>query len=103
MHSAAADSCAGTEMLLQVTVDRRRHGRNVVFDEAVRDCPEVLECLLLSGDMGYWLRVRVASLADYEDLRERLLTLLPGVQRITASVVLQSIVGNGAAALLSSG
>nr|WP_246359912.1 Lrp/AsnC ligand binding domain-containing protein [Stakelama sediminis] len=58
------------------------------FEEAVLRRNDVLECLLLSSDMNYWLRLRLACLTDFETIRADLLADLPGVQDMMASFVI---------------
>lgn len=50
--------------------------------------------LRLFGDPGYLLRVVAIDLNDYATLRDKKLATLPGVQRITSTIVMKRIVDN---------
>lgn len=60
------------------------------FERAVRDMPEIIGAHRLSGDLDYVLRVRVASVADYDGFYQRLIDRVP-LSDISASFVMQDI------------
>lgn len=62
-----------------------------IFETAVADFPEVMECYLMTGEADYQLRVLVPSLADFEDVLRRL-TRIEGVAQVTTSFALRPIV-----------
>ena len=62
-----------------------------IFETAVADFPEVMECYLMTGEADYQLRVLVPSLADFEDVLRRL-TRIDGVAQVTTSFALRPIV-----------
>lgn len=77
--------------LVNVTLERQGEDPAAAFHGAVRDMPEVVECLLMTGDADYQLRVVVPQLADFSRfVLDRLMTL-PGVASIRSSIVLQSV------------
>lgn len=55
------------------------------FEEAIRHCPDVLECHLMSGDADYLLRVTAAGTADYERIHTRC------VARIRSNFALRTV------------
>jgi DNA-binding Lrp family transcriptional regulator len=61
------------------------------FEAAVRACPEVLECHLMSGDADYLLRFAAADTADFERIHKVYLSRMPGVARIRSSFTLRQV------------
>ena len=56
--------------------------------------PEIRHAERLFGDPDYLLRVVAIDLNDYATLRDQKLATLPGVQRITSTIVMKRIVDN---------
>ncbi len=62
------------------------------FETAVRLCPNVLVCYLLSGEYDYILRVAAQDLADYERIHREWLSALPHVVKIVTSFSLREVI-----------
>lgn len=62
------------------------------FEKAVRLCPNVMACYLMSGEYDYVLRVVVRDLQDYERLHRDWLSALPHVVKINSSFALREII-----------
>lgn len=62
------------------------------FEQAVKLCPNVLSCYLMSGEYDYVLRVVVRDLEDYERLHRDWLSALPHVVRINSSFALRDVI-----------
>jgi DNA-binding Lrp family transcriptional regulator len=62
-----------------------------VFDAAIRQRPEVMECYLMSGESDYMLRVLVEDLIQYQKLMFEVLTQIPGVANIRTSFALSQV------------
>lgn len=88
MNGDFTDKPDQMQLILHLQIDRRRSTGNVDLAKVICDFPEIIEGMRLSGDSGYWLRVSINQLSQYEALRDRLIETLPEVRRITASVVL---------------
>ena len=86
---------AGWSVMVLVSVALERHGeaRAEAFHQAVRRLPEVIECLLLTGDSDYQLRVVAPDLEAYARFVTDTLMRLPGVASIRSGVVLTEIKG----------
>jgi Lrp/AsnC family leucine-responsive transcriptional regulator len=86
-------SAVGLDVTALVSVTLERHGENpaAVFHAAVVDLPEVLECLLITGDADYQLRVVAPSLADFSRFVLDRLMKLPGVASIRSAIVLEAV------------
>ncbi len=62
------------------------------FEAAVKRCPNILSCHLMSGEYDYVLRIAARDLADYERIHKQWLTALPHVTKINSSFALREIV-----------
>lgn len=62
------------------------------FEAAVKRCPNILSCHLMSGEYDYVLRIAAKDLADYERIHKQWLTALPHVTKINSSFALREIV-----------
>lgn len=80
------DEGAIVNVLVQVTLDRQTEDYLSRFEHAVRQCPEVRECFLMTGAVDYWLRVEVDSVDAYERIHGEILSRLPGVTRINSNI-----------------
>lgn len=84
-------------VIVQITLERQTDDFLRRFDAAVRKCPEVRECYLLSGSSDYLLRVVAHDPADYDRIYKDQLSRLPGVVRIQSSFAIRSVVRPGVA------
>ena len=84
----------GFEALVSVTMDREDAGTVAAFEAALVAVPEIRHAERLFGDPDYLLRVVAIDLNDYATLRDNKLATLPGVQRITSTIVMRRIVDN---------
>ena len=82
----------GFEVLVQVTMDREDAATITRFESGLAGIPEVRHAERLFGDPDYLVRVATADLAAYQALRDEKLATLPGVQRLTSTIVMKSIV-----------
>jgi len=82
----------GFEVLVQVTMDREDASTIREFERALAGIPEVRHAERLFGDPDYLVRVATASLAAYQALRDEKLAALPGVQRLSSTIVMKRVV-----------
>lgn len=61
------------------------------FESAVKNCAEVLECHMMSGNADYLIKVAASSTAHYEKIHRRTLTRLPGIASMRSNFVLKTI------------
>lgn len=83
---------AGFEVLLFVTI--RDLARIAEVDAALVAIPQVIEAQRLFGDPDYLLRVRVENLEAYQRLYDDRLATIPGVARMTSTIVLKTVVAS---------
>ena len=62
------------------------------FEEAVRRCPNIIVCYMVSGEYDYILRVAARDLKDYERIHRDWLSALPHVVQINSSFALRPII-----------
>jgi Lrp/AsnC family transcriptional regulator, leucine-responsive regulatory protein len=62
------------------------------FEAAVKRCPNVLVCYLMSGEYDYLVRVAAKDLADYERIHKQWLSAMPHVIKINSSFALREVV-----------
>lgn len=62
------------------------------FETAVKLCPNVLSCYLMSGEYDYILRVAARDLEDYEHIHKDWLSALPHVVKINSSFALREVI-----------
>ena len=62
------------------------------FEAAIRHCPNVLSCHLMTGDFDYVLRIAARDLADYERIHKEWLTAMPHVTKINSSFALREVI-----------
>ena len=84
----------GFEVLVQVTMDREDAATIARFESSLADVPEVHHAERLFGDPDYLVRVATADLAAYQVLRDEKLATLPGVQRLSSTIVMKRVVDN---------
>lgn len=77
---------------VRVRLDQQDDRHLAVFEEAVGNFPEVMECYLMTGDADYQLRVLVRDLGSFEDFLRHKLTRIPGVAQLTTSFALRPVV-----------
>jgi DNA-binding Lrp family transcriptional regulator len=94
-YRAVVDPAAiglGFEVLVQVTMDREDAATIADFERGLAEIPEVRHAERLFGDPDYLLRVATADIAAYQTLRDERLATLPGVGRLTSTIVMKPIV-----------
>jgi DNA-binding Lrp family transcriptional regulator len=82
----------GFQALVFVTMRQEDRDTLLGFEEAVARIPNVVQAQRLFGDPDYLLRVVTADLKAYADLEDDVLAALPGVQRLTSTLVMKQIV-----------
>lgn len=83
---------ARTVVIVQITLERQTEDAFNRFEAAVRQCPEVCECYLMTGASDYQLRVEARDAADYERIHKEQLSRMPGVSRIQSAFAIRTVV-----------
>jgi Lrp/AsnC family transcriptional regulator len=79
------------EVFVRVRLSERGLKATELFEQQVLECPEILECHMLLGEIDYRLRIVVQSLAEYEVFLREKLSRLPGVRDIESSIVISTV------------
>jgi DNA-binding Lrp family transcriptional regulator len=81
----------GSCVLAEINLDR--HGDNVVeeFEQAIRECPQIIECHSTTGKGDYLIKVVTPDIAQYDAFLYSVVFKLPGVREIRSAVVLREI------------
>ena len=83
--------------ILMISMDRHTPERFANFDRIVADLPEVLECLLITGqDADYQLKVIVNDMDGYQRLLLDKITRIEGVSGVHSSFVMRQVVNKTA-------
>lgn len=93
-YTALVNGAGGDDKLVvltQITLDRQTEEFLNRFEAAVRRCPEVTDCYLMTGLADYFLKIEVKNAADYERLHKEVLSRLPGVARIQSSFAIRTV------------
>jgi Lrp/AsnC family leucine-responsive transcriptional regulator len=79
--------------LVHISMDQHTPERFAHFEASVRALPEVLECLLITGqDADYQLKAVVRDMDGYQDLLLNRITRIEGVSGVHSSFVLRRVV-----------
>ncbi|OAI11413.1 AsnC family transcriptional regulator [Methylomonas koyamae] len=90
--------------LVQISMDRHTPERFASFEAAVAEIPEVMECLLITGQAAdYQLKVAVKDLDAYQELLLKRITGISGVSGVHSSFVLRRVVDKTAFAVGAAG
>jgi DNA-binding Lrp family transcriptional regulator len=78
-------------VFVSVSLEKQVEQALEVFQDAIRDRPEVMECYLMTGEADYLLRVVVPDLMAYERFLMDHLTRVPGIASIKSSFALKQV------------
>ena len=79
--------------LIQISMDRHTPERFANFEARIAELPEVLECLLVTGqDADYQLKVVVRDMDAYQELLLNRITRIEGVSGVHSSFVMRRVV-----------
>jgi Lrp/AsnC family leucine-responsive transcriptional regulator len=79
--------------LIYISMDRHTPERFANFEAKVSELPEVLECLLVTGQQAdYQLKVIVRDMDAYQELLLQKITRIQGVTGVHSSFVLRRVV-----------
>jgi DNA-binding Lrp family transcriptional regulator len=80
------------EALVFVTMRGADRETVVTFEQAVTKVPYVLKAQRLFGDPDYLLQVIARDLTAFQQIYDEQLSTLPGVQRLTSTLVMKRVV-----------
>ncbi|MGQ0662133.1 MAG: Lrp/AsnC family transcriptional regulator [Pseudomonadota bacterium] len=78
-------------VFVNVSLERQIESSLEIFEKAILERPEVMECYLMTGDADYLLRVVVPDLRAYEQFLMAHLTRVAGISSIRSSFALRAV------------
>jgi DNA-binding Lrp family transcriptional regulator len=81
----------GVTVFVQISIDLQVEGRLEIFEKAVVQRPEVLECHLMTGDADYLLKVVVRDVSAYERFLADSLYRIESVAGVKSSFALKQV------------
>ncbi len=79
--------------LVHISMDQHTPERFAHFESAIREIPEVIECLLITGQAAdYQLKVVVRDMDSYQDLLLNRITGISGVTGVHSSFILRRVI-----------
>ena len=93
-HARLSDKALGHSMtaIVHISLSGQFARTLAEFENAVKLCPNVVSCYLMSGEYDYILRVTVRDLEDYERLHRDWLSALPHVVKLNSSFALRNVI-----------
>ena len=88
---ALAKLGSATTVLVEVTLKQHRIEDFEVFERAVRQVPEIVECLATGGGVDYLLKIVSPDIDAYQRLIDELLTANIGIDRYFTYVVTRTV------------
>ena len=80
------------EVLVHVTMDREDAATIAQFEDGLAKVAAVRSAERLFGEPDYLLRVVTADIGAYQVLRDEQLATLPGVHRLSSTIVMKQVV-----------
>lgn len=79
--------------IIGISMDRHTPERFSGFEAAVKEIPEITECVLITGQQSdYQLKVLVRDMDSYQDLLLNHITRIEGVSGVHTSFVLRKVI-----------
>jgi Lrp/AsnC family leucine-responsive transcriptional regulator len=79
--------------IIQINMDRHTPERFEEFERTVMEFPEVVECLLVTGQSAdYQLRVRVPDMEGYQAFLLNKITRIKGVTDVHSSFIMREVI-----------
>lgn len=83
--------------LIQISMDRHTPDRFEAFEKIVSSYPEVVECLLITGQSAdYQLKVMVPDMEAYHEFLLNEITRIEGVSDVHSSFILREVINTTA-------
>ena len=80
-----------TTILVEIVLKQHRLEDFEIFERAMRQLPEVVECLATGGGIDYLLKIVAADIDSYQRLIDSLLAAGIGIERYFTYVVTRSV------------
>ncbi len=93
-HAKLSNAALGYSMTVIVHISLSGQVEKTLtdFEIAVKRCPNILSCHLMSGEYDYILRIAARDLQDYECIHKEWLSVMPHVTKINSSFALREVI-----------
>jgi Lrp/AsnC family transcriptional regulator, leucine-responsive regulatory protein len=81
----------GLTVFISISLKAQSRATLAIFEAAIAQTTEVMECYLMTGDSDYLLRVVVTDMAALERFILERLSPIPGVEKIRSSFALKQV------------
>jgi DNA-binding Lrp family transcriptional regulator len=78
-------------VFVHITLEKQNKDSLAIFERAIAQRAEVMECYLMSGDADFLLRVVAEDLAHYQEFVVEVLSKIPVIASIKSSFALQRV------------
>lgn len=82
----------GVTVIVHISLVAQSEKHLSEFEKAVKLCPNVQMCYMMSGEHDYILRVVAKDLQDFELIHKQWLSAMPHVSRMHSSFALRNVV-----------
>lgn len=93
-HARISSRAVGNPMtaIVHISLSGQFEKSLAEFEAAIKHCPNVLSCHLMTGEYDYVLRIAAKDLPDYERIHKEWLSAMPHVTKINSAFALREIV-----------
>lgn len=93
-HARLSNAALGHKMtaIVHISLSGQFEKSLSEFEAAIRRCPNVLSCHLMSGEYDYILRIAARDLEDYERIHKEWLSAMPHVTKVNSSFALREVI-----------
>ncbi|MEQ8297376.1 MAG: Lrp/AsnC family transcriptional regulator [Nitratireductor sp.] len=93
-HAKLSNAALGYKMtaIVHISLSGQFEKSLAEFEAAIKRCPNVLSCHLMSGEYDYVIRIAARDLEDYERVHKEWLTAMPHVIKINSSFALREVI-----------
>ena len=93
-HAKLSNAALGYKMtaIVHISLSGQFEKSLAEFEAAIKRCPNVLSCDLMSGEYDYVIRIAARDLEDYERVHKEWLTAMPHVIKINSSFALREVI-----------
>jgi DNA-binding Lrp family transcriptional regulator len=75
----------------QVTLIKQNYDISEVFNQAIMNMPEVVECNFISGNFDYMLKIVLEDMESYHHFHQKKLSVLPEVSLINSFFIISEV------------
>ena len=92
-HARISNTALGhtVTVIVHISLSGQSEAHLSEFEAAVKACPNVQMCYLMSGEHDYILRVVARDLQDFERIHKEWLSAMPHVSRMHSSFALRNV------------